>query len=132
MSTTLARLRLVAAGGCVAVALAGCGNTPPAADHPAGSTPPTSSSAAVMANGDTTVEVKNFTFTPQNLSVPVGAKVTWKFEDGAKHNVKAADGSFSSADLNSGATYTFTFTKAGTFPYICGLHQYMTATITVR
>ncbi|MEV6520380.1 cupredoxin family copper-binding protein [Longispora sp. NPDC051575] len=131
MSTPLARLRLVAAGGCVAVALAGCGNSSPAADHPAGPTP-TSSNAAVTADGDTTVEVRNFTFTPQNLSVPVGAKVTWKFEDGAKHNVKASDGYFASADLSGGATYAFTFTKAGTYPYICGLHQYMTGTITVR
>ncbi|WP_412538547.1 cupredoxin domain-containing protein [Longispora sp. K20-0274] len=131
MSTSLSRLRLVAVSGCVAVALAGCGNSHPAADHPAGSTL-TASSAPVVASGDTTVEVKDFTFTPQNLSVPVGAKVTWKFDDGAKHNVKASDGSFASADLNNGATYSFTFTKTGTFPYICGLHQFMTATITVR
>ena len=66
------------------------------------------------------------------MTVAVGTKVTWKFEDSAAHTVKANDGSFSSPPMKSGQTFSYTFTKAGTFPYICSIHQYMTGTITVK
>ncbi|MCW2524818.1 MAG: plastocyanin [Frankiales bacterium] len=67
-----------------------------------------------------------------DLTVPVGTKVTWKFEDSAAHTVKANDGSFTSPAMKSGQTFSFTFTKAGSYPYICSIHQYMTGTITVH
>ena len=47
------------------------------------------------------------------------------------HTVQASDMSFVSKDLNQGQTYSYTFTKAGSYSYICGIHQYMSATITV-
>jgi plastocyanin len=84
------------------------------------------------ASGTATIDVKNFAFSPMNLTVTKGTKVTWKFEDSAQHTVKANDGSFSSPALSGGKTYSFTFDKAGTYPYICSIHQYMTATITVK
>jgi plastocyanin len=84
------------------------------------------------ASGTATIDVKNFAFSPMNLTVTKGTKVTWKFEDSAQHTVKANDGSFSSPALSGGKTYSFTFDKVGTYPYICSIHQYMTATITVK
>jgi plastocyanin len=89
-------------------------------------------SAPVTASGAVTIDVKNFSFNPMKLTVTPGTKVTWKFEDAVAHTVKANDGSFSSPPLKSGQTYEHTFTKAGTFAYICSIHQYMTATITVK
>lgn len=91
----------------------------------------TPAASAASGGGSTTIEVKNFAFTPPNLTVPAGTKVTWKFEDTADHNVVAADKAFSSADLNGGRTYQQTFARAGTYRYICGIHQYMTGTVTV-
>ncbi|MGH3928628.1 MAG: plastocyanin/azurin family copper-binding protein [Pseudonocardiaceae bacterium] len=79
-----------------------------------------------------TVEVKDFTYTPTNLTVPTGATVTWKFEDSAPHDVLADDESFRSPLLNDGETYQFTFTKPGSYPYICSVHPRMMGTVTVQ
>ena len=75
------------------------------------------------------MDVKNFAFSPKSLSVAVGTKVTWTFDDDVLHNVTASDSSFKSADLSSGKTYSYTFNKAGTYNYICTIHQYMTGTV---
>ncbi|GAA3001468.1 cupredoxin domain-containing protein [Actinokineospora diospyrosa] len=111
----------------VLLALTGCGT-----DSTSTATSSAPATTGPVAAGGTTVEIKNFTFTPQQLTVAVGTTVTWTFADTAKHNVKATDRSFSSNDLSDGATFTHTFDKPGEFPYICSLHQYMTGTITVR
>jgi plastocyanin len=87
---------------------------------------------SASASGSTTVHVKNFSFDPQNLTVTKGTKVTWVFEDSTDHNVKALDKTFGSKDLKSGGTYAFTLTKPGKYSYICTIHQYMTATVTVK
>jgi plastocyanin len=84
------------------------------------------------ASGSTTVSVKNFAFEPQRLTVSKGTKVTWKFEDTTAHTATANDKSFDSKGLKSGATYSFTFTKPGSYQYLCTFHQYMTGTVTVK
>ena len=43
------------------------------------------------------------------------------------HTVTAKDGSFKSPNLGSGATYKYTFKKAGKFSYGCSLHPRMKA-----
>lgn len=93
---------------------------------------PAGSSMPVTASGAMTINVKNFSFNPMNVTVTVGTKVTWKFDDAVAHTVKANDGSFTSPPLKNGETFEHTFTKAGTFAYICSIHQYMTAMITVK
>jgi plastocyanin len=90
------------------------------------------SSAGATASGATTVDVKNFAFSPMDLTVAVGTKVTWKFDDSAGHTVKSDDGTFSSPTLSNGKTFDFTFSKAGTYSYICSIHQYMHGTVTVK
>ncbi len=124
--------RLRAANGLAAallgwVALTGCGDSG-SGTHESAPSGPTS----VTATGNVEVVVKNYAFSPVNVSIPVGATVTWKFEDSVQHNVVANDQSFKSADLSAGQTFAMTFTKSGTFPYICTIHPYMTGTITVR
>lgn len=78
------------------------------------------------------VQVENFTYTPSNLTVPLGATVTWTFEDSAKHDVVAADKSFSSPLHRDGETYQFTFTRSGSYAYTCSIHPDMTGTVTVQ
>jgi plastocyanin len=87
--------------------------------------------ASGNSTGDS-VMVKNFSFSPTSLTVAVGATVTWTFDDSAKHTVTAKDKSFSSPALGHGQTYRHTFTIAGTYQYICSIHQYMTGTIVVK
>jgi plastocyanin len=87
---------------------------------------------AVSASGSVTVVVKQFSFNPPNLTVTKGTKVTWKFEDDTNHNVLAGDKSFKSKDLKTGGSYSFTFNTPGKYAYICGIHQYMNGSVTVK
>jgi len=75
-------------------------------------------------------------FDPTPYKAKVGDAVTWTYGDtsGAPHNVIADDGSFdSSPDCQKDATkcmgqsgqpttYSFTFKKAGSYPYYCVIH----------
>lgn len=84
------------------------------------------------SSGGDQVEVKNFSFSPNTLTVKVGTKVTWKFDDDTAHTVKADDGSFTSSALTGGKTFSFTFNKAGQYSYICSIHPSMKAQVTVQ
>jgi len=90
-----------------------------------------SSSGGGGATGNA-VDVKNFSFNPSSLTVSKGTKVTWTFDDSAKHNVTDSKNTFKSSDLSGGGKYSFTFTNAGTYSYICSIHPYMKGTITVK
>jgi plastocyanin len=91
-----------------------------------------SKKSSASSSSPNTVNVKNFSFQPGSLTVPVGTKVTWKFDDSAQHALKANDSSFTSNPLSSGQTYSFTFSKAGTYSYICSIHTYMKGTVVVQ
>jgi len=72
-------------------------------------------------------------FNPEDLTINVGDTVTWTNNDGMAHTATSTDGpvSFDSGNIASGATWSFTFTEAGTYDYKCAYHSSMTATITV-
>jgi len=77
------------------------------------------------------VVMESFAFTPAELTVPVGATVTWTNRHGARHDVVAADGTFTSPLFAEGETFSFTFTAPGEYPYICTIHPGMEGTIIV-
>lgn len=80
-----------------------------------------------------TVIIQNFAFNPNNLTVKTNTTVTWINNDSTTHAVTSDNGAFqSSGNLNQGANYTFTFTKAGTYPYHCSIHPKMKGTIVVQ
>ena len=72
-------------------------------------------------------------FNPEDLTINVGDTVTWTNNDGMGHTATSTDGpaSFDSGNIATGATWSFTFTEAGTYDYKCNYHSSMTATITV-
>jgi plastocyanin len=76
------------------------------------------------------IRIADFAFMPPELSVPVGSTVTWTNEDDAPHSL-SSDGSISSDVLDTGDSHTQTFDEAGTFDYVCGIHDFMTGTVTV-
>jgi len=83
-----------------------------------------------------TVEVKidNFSFGPATLTVPVGTSVTWTNRDDIPHTVVSTDDpkSFKSKVLDTDEKFSFTFSKAGTYPYFCSIHPKMTGKVIVQ
>ena len=128
MSDMVRRLAAAAAVITAVVAATGCGSS---GDTGSGASPSGSTGGAAQS-GDVTVDIKNFAFGPQSLTVTVGSKVTWKNDDTTTHTATAGDGTFDTGNINaSSSSKTVTFSKAGTFQYRCNIHQYMTATVTV-
>ncbi len=80
------------------------------------------------------VVLKNISFTPSTLTVPTGTTVTWSWQDGVtSHNVTSQGKlRFKSSPTQQKGTYKVTFTKAGTYKYVCTLHYGMTGKIVVR
>jgi plastocyanin len=90
---------------------------------------PTGTASAPVA-GDQ-VSIDNFAFAPATLTVKAGGTVTWTNHDEEPHTVAASDGSFHSPGMGTGATYSRTFSTAGTFDYICSIHPMMRGTVVV-
>src|SRR5882757_9586908 len=82
----------------------------------------------------TTAEVKidNFSFGPATLTVAPGTTVTWINHDDIPHTVVSTDSVFKSKVLDTDEKFSFTFAKAGTYPYFCSIHPKMTATVVVK
>jgi plastocyanin len=130
---TQKRLLVVALAVISLVLLAGCGSsskksaTTTAAG--AGSTAPTA--GAVSGNA---VQIKSFSFKPGALKVSTGTKVTWTNKDSTEHTTtsdKSDPASWDSGHLGNGKTFSFTFTKKGTYKYFCAIHNFMTGTVEV-
>jgi len=83
------------------------------------------------------VNMQNFAFNPQTLTVNVGTTVTWTNLDSAQHQIAADAGQqavsdFSSPTMSQGSTYSYTFQKAGTWTYHCNIHPSMKGTVIVQ
>jgi len=78
------------------------------------------------------VKIDNFVFGPQTLTVPVGTTVTWTKSDDIPHTSVSTEGVFKSKVLDTDEKFSYTFTKAGTYPYYCTIHPKMTGTVVVQ
>ena len=78
------------------------------------------------------IKIDNFTFSPQTLTVPVGATITWINDDDVPHTVVDTGKRFKSAALDTDDKFSFTFTTAGEYSYFCGIHTHMTGKIVVK
>ena len=78
------------------------------------------------------VKIDNFSFGPQTVTVPVGATVTWTNHDDIPHTVVSTDGVFKSKVRDTDEKFSYTFTKAGTYPYYCSVHPKMTGQVVVQ
>src|SRR5438034_11786069 len=78
------------------------------------------------------VKIDNFSFGPQTLTVPVGATVTWTNRDDIPHTSISTDGVFKSKVMDTNETFSYTFAKAGTYPYYCSIHPKMTGQVVDR
>jgi hypothetical protein len=64
-------------------------------------------------------------FAPRDLVVLIGQRVTWRNEDTSTHDVVSRSGGFESGFLSPGASYAFTPSVGGEFPYVCSIHPQM-------
>ena len=79
------------------------------------------------------VNIDNFSFTPQTLTVPVGAKVTWTNKDDVPHTVVSTNKAFPhSSALDTDESFSYAFTKAGTYEYYCSVHPKMLGKVVVQ
>ena len=77
-----------------------------------------------------TVDIKDFAFSPNTITVKQGTKVTWVNNDSSTHTIKSD--MFNSSDIVQGGTFEFTFTKKGSFDYSCGIHPSMKGKVVVE
>jgi plastocyanin len=80
----------------------------------------------------TEVKIDNFVFSPNPVTVSVGAAVRWTNRDDIPHNVVSDDKSFKSKVLDTDDAFVYTFTKPGTYSYFCSIHPKMTGRVVVQ
>ena len=78
------------------------------------------------------IEVKDFMFNPQTLTVNSGDKVTWVNKDDEAHTVVSDTGLFRSGAMDTNEGYSFKFDKPGTYHFTCSIHPRMVGTIVVK
>ena len=80
---------------------------------------------------DADVSIDNFTFSPEQITVEAGTKVTWVNHDDIPHVVASTTKAFRSPALDTDNQFSHTFSEPGTYKYFCALHPKMVGTIVV-
>lgn len=88
--------------------------------------------APAAARADVTrVGIPGRFFLPAHVTVLAGDSVTWHNSDFNVHTVTATDGSFASARLANGASFSHAFAAVGQHPYVCTIHAFMSGEVDV-
>jgi plastocyanin len=90
-----------------------------------------------MKNADSTkqnrIEIKDFAFDPQTITVKSGDKITWINRDEEPHTVVSVEKQFKkSSALDTDQEFSITAGAPGTYSYFCSVHPKMTGTIVVE
>jgi plastocyanin len=110
---------------CLALAGAACGGD----DSPS---TPTSPSSPATPGGLVTVDIRNFLYQPNPVTVKVGTQINWHNLDNVDHTA-TRDGVFDNfVNAMSAHGAPVTMSTAGTFEYHCRLHSNMKGTIVVQ
>ena len=89
--------------------------------------------SASSRNAKTEIVIDDFNFSPQTMTVPVGATVTWTNHDNVAHTVTSDDNQFKKSPvLTTGERFSANFATAGTYSYFCSIHHRMTGKIIVK
>jgi plastocyanin len=89
-------------------------------------------SAQEKQSSSAEVKIDNFSFGPVAITVSVGTTVTWINRDDIPHTVVSTDKVFKSKVLDTDEKFSYTFTKAGEYPYFCSIHPKMTGKVVVQ
>ncbi|HEY2847786.1 MAG TPA: cupredoxin family copper-binding protein [Pyrinomonadaceae bacterium] len=133
LRTTVTAIVLIGLG----LALAGCKTQEKEhvmtnSGRPAAATPAQSDASERPAKGEVQIVIENFAFSPADVTVAPGTKVTWINKDDAPHTATSVDKKFNSGGLDTDDKFSFMFNDKGEYQYICTLHPQMRATIKVK
>jgi amicyanin len=87
---------------------------------------------AFVQAAETEVDIDQFTFLPQRITVKAGTTVTWINEDDVPHTIVSSSKVFKSKALDTADKFSFTFTTPGTYDYFCSVHPHMTGAVVVE
>ncbi len=85
----------------------------------------------VSAADGARISIANFAFSPAEIHVAPGTRVSWTNDDGAPHGIRHADGSPGSDVLLPGASVRRRYDVPGTYDYVCSVHPYMSGRVVV-
>ncbi len=88
--------------------------------------------AATNPTAGPRVEIKNHRFSLPTVTVPVGGTVTWVNHDDDVHTVVSSTALFRSSGLDTDDSYSYRFSKPGTYEYFCTLHPLMVGKVIVK
>jgi plastocyanin len=89
--------------------------------------------ASTAAAANASVEIALFAFDPPTVTINAGEIVTWTNHDQAAHSAAFVNSGPKTPVLSNGKSASLTFTTAGTFDYVCGIHgAAMMGTVIVR
>lgn len=99
-------------------------------EHDGPGTPPVTPQSAQAA---LTVDVRDFAYDPDPVTVPAGGSVTWTNSDPVPHTATARDREvLQTGTIRSGESVTVTFAAAGEYEYFCEFHSGMKGTLVVE
>jgi len=82
--------------------------------------------------GRNKIEIKDFAFNPQTITVKSGEKITWINRDEEPHTIVSVEKQFKkSSALDTDQEFTVVAGVPGTYSYYCSVHPKMTGTIVV-
>ena len=81
---------------------------------------------------DLQVQIDQFIFAPQRITVKTGTTVTWVNDDDIPHTIVSNNKLFKSKTLDTKDRFSFTFMTPSTYDYFCSLHPHMTGTVVVE
>ena len=86
-----------------------------------------------IATGGNRIEIKDFAFNPQTITVKSGEKITWINRDEEPHTIVSVEKQFKkSSALDTDQEFTITAGPPGTYTYYCSVHPKMTGTIVIE
>jgi plastocyanin len=108
-----------------AALLAGCGGDD--------STDTATSAAVAPAAATSTIKIADFLFEPDPVTVKAGTKIAIVNDDDAPHTIteEGTSPSFDSGTIVGHKRGSVTFSKPGTFKYVCVFHPTMKGTVIV-
>ena len=89
--------------------------------------------ASSSGAGQNKIEIKDFAFNPQTITVKSGEKITWINRDEEPHTIVSVEKQFKkSTALDTDQEFTVVAGSPGTYSYFCSVHPKMTGTIVVQ